>query len=550
MKYKTYYKNIRLLLLGTMAIATIISVYSCNSDKPTNIEPNIVTLAATNITRNEATLNGTVTVKGETTMPKLRFRYGITEAMPITTPKVENETSPFSFHLTGLTAGTTYYYMLEGCNEQTTVNSNIMTFNTLSNDKPSLRATSIIGHGPMSVIIGYDITDDGGELITATGCIYVLASTKDTCRVELKNYHGGNGKQTLLLSNLERNSTYEIWPYAKSRVGESIGNHISFTTSDALLLGEAGQLRSLMGSGIYDYTEISISGPMNGDDLYCLRAMMGRGSDNTTTSGKLSSVNMTDAQIVEGGIPYDDSRYTKNNVVGQGLFADCTQLRIINLPNNTTTIEKDAFARCNSLEQIEMPISVSSILPSSGCTALKSIRVSNANNYYKSIDDVLLTADGTKIVWFPMGKTGTYSLPSTITSIGNYAFKECSIENFSLPDNIKEMGMGAFMDSKIKEVKLSDNLRLVPTATFQGCTLLHTVRLGSKTELISDYAFSECPLTDIYVDATLPPVCTALSFTQGNASLFNTCRVHVPKGRTNIYKASEGWKLFKNIITD
>ena len=94
------------------------------------------------------------------------------------------------------------------------------------------------------------------------------------------------------------------------------------------------------------------------------------------------------------------------------------------------------------------------------------------------------------------------------------------------------------------------SLRLVPTATFQGCRQLRVVRLGSKTEMISDYAFSDCPLTDIYVDAQLPPVCKALSFAASGSAVFGSCRVHVPKGRVNIYKASEGWNLFKNIITD
>lgn len=94
------------------------------------------------------------------------------------------------------------------------------------------------------------------------------------------------------------------------------------------------------------------------------------------------------------------------------------------------------------------------------------------------------------------------------------------------------------------------SLRLVPTATFQGCKQLRVVHLGSKTEMISDYAFSDCPLTDIYVDAQLPPVCNAKTFAADGTDIFGTCRVHVPKGRVNIYKASDGWKLFKNIITD
>ena len=205
---------------------------------------------------------------------------------------------------------------------------------------------------------------------------------------------------------------------------------------------------------------------------------------------------------------------------------------------------------CKSLAKIEIPASVSNLLPSSGCTALRDIEVSEANSNYSSDNGVLLNAQQTNILWFPMGKQGEYSLPSTITSIGNYAFKECSIETFILPDNMNEIGQGAFMDSKVKEVKLPANLKRIPTSTFQGCKQLKVVRIGSKTEAISDYAFDLCPLTDIYVEAKLPPVCSSHAFTTRGTSFLNTCIVHVPTGKAAFYKGDVIWKQFKNIKSD
>lgn len=532
-------------------VALVVCLFSCDTDKPDNLEPLITTLSATDITRTDATLNGSVVIEGETEMPQMCFRYGITEEMKQTATAVSSDNSSVTARITGLTSATTYYYVLEATNGRTTVKGNMMTFTTLPNEKPSLGEASIVSHGPMSVIVGYEITDDGGETITETGCLYALASTaEDRQRVAFKNYSGDKGRQTLLLSGLNRNATYLIWPYAKSRMGETVGSPITFTTGDAMSLGEAGQLRLLLGKELYDYTKLSIAGPLNGDDLRCLREMMGRGLDNTATAGRLSDVDLTDARIVAGGEPYDGSRYAQDNVVGQGLFADCASLTKIIFPSGTTTIEKDAFARCTSLQNISIPASATSVLPSAGCSALQGISVSGANSHYIGKDGVLLNADATRIVWFPMGKSGSYTLPSTVTSIGDYAFKECSIETFTFPDNITTLGTGAFMNSKVKDVKMPGSLRLVPTATFQGCMQLHVVRLGSKTEMISDYAFSDCPLTDIYVDAQLPLVCKSLSFGTSGADIFSSCRVHVPKGRVNIYKASEGWKLFKNIITN
>lgn len=73
-------------------LAIIILMASCSSDKPSYLEPNLSTLAATDITRNEATLNGIAEIEGDADMPQLYFRYGTTENMDQTVPiTTENE---------------------------------------------------------------------------------------------------------------------------------------------------------------------------------------------------------------------------------------------------------------------------------------------------------------------------------------------------------------------------------------------------------------------------------------------------------------------------
>lgn len=555
-------------------LAIIILMASCSSDKPSYLEPHLSTLAATDITRNEATLNGIAEIEGDADMPQLYFRYGTTENMDQTVPiTTENEKiskqNNVSFRLKNLIASNTYYYMLQGSNGRTITSGNMMNFTTLPNEKPKVGNTILLSHGPTSAFVSYNILEDGGENITETGCYYELASQsateaqsekenmekefpgKNATKEILTNYSGGLGQQKLLIGKLTLNTTYKIWPYAKSRMGETIGDCITYTTtSDAIMLKEAGELQFLLGNNLYDYPSLTLAGPMNGDDLNCLRKMMGRNLDESDTPGKLASIDMTDVKIVAGGGPYGANRYVQDHVIGQGLFANCDYLTNVILPTDVTTIEKDAFMNCKSLAKIEIPASVSNLLPSSGCTALRDIEVSEANSNYSSDNGVLLNAQQTNILWFPMGKQGEYSLPNTITSIGNYAFKECSIETFILPDNMNEIGQGAFMDSKVKEVKLPANLKRIPTSTFQGCKQLKVVRIGSKTEAISDYAFDLCPLTDIYVEAKLPPVCSPHAFTTRGTSFLNTCIVHVPTGKAAFYKGDVIWKQFKNIKSD
>ena len=238
-------------------------------------------------------------------------------------------------------------------------------------------------------------------------------------------------------------------------------------------------------------------------------------------------------------------------MIGQGLFAHCTQLGHVILPSEATTLEKDAFQDCTSLQKIEIPASVNTLLPSSGCTALEALQVSTANSNYQSQDGVLLNADATEIVWFPMGKKGTYTLPSTITQIGNFAFKECSIETFRFPAGLKEIGQGAFMDSKVREVDLPDNLRLLGAGTFQGCQQLQVVRVGSKTDKICEYVFDGCPLTDLYITSPYAPTLEPNAFaTKSGTSLFTYCTLHVPAGKKKWYQMNEPWKKFSKIVEE
>ena len=533
-------------------IVALLVVTACSNEKPTYLEPHLSTLAATDIGRTEAILHGMVAVEGTTDMPQLHFCYGTSASMENTSEALQVEKGNVALKVQGLKAGTTYYYMLQGTNGRTVTTSNTMTFSTQPNVRPTLGELNTLSHGPMSLIVSFDISDDGGEPMTEAGCYLSLASAPaEMTKVSIADFDGKTGTRKLRIGNLQRNATYLLKPFAQSPVGETIGDAISYSTSDAILLSETGTLSTLMGSNLYGYTQLSIAGTLNGNDLSCLRRMMGRDDDNGATPGQLSDVDMTDVHLASDGVVGPYHHQAVENCVVTGTFAGCDRLTRIILPADATTIEQDAFADCTSLSEIEIPASVTSLLPSSGCSALTNIKVSSANANYRSQDGVLLNGSATQIVWFPMGKSGDYTLPSTIASVGAYAFKECHITKFSFPDNLKEIGQGTFMGSWVEVVKMPTGLKLIPTGTFQDCTRLKTVHLGSSVEQIADYAFDQCPLTDLYVDASTPPVCEEHAFSyRSGTSFVSTCTLHVPAGKKAIYRNHSRWKVFTHIVED
>ena len=538
------------IVLSLLIIIGMAALASCSSeDLPDNFEPKLITGEASGITRTEAVLTGEVELQGSTDMPELSFRYGTSDQMEQTTGTLTPTGNKVQMQVSGLTPGTMYYYSLQGSNGRVNLAGNTMTFVTVPNDRPSVGVPAVLSQGPVSVIVEYEITDDGNEDITATGCYVTDMADGNTQKVEAETEGAEGIKMRVRIGGLRQNATYEIKAYAANNEGESVGEPLTFVTSNAVLLAEAGEFEELMGDGKYTYTSLSIAGPMNGDDLRCLRQMMGRDVDGTATPGQLAEVNLADAHIVEGGGVYGSSRYTENNVVGYGLFADCNSLTSVTLPSDAVKIEKDAFMNCTSIKTITIPASAASISPSSGCTSLAAINVSAANTAYSSIDGVLFDAGATEILWFPIGKQGDYTLPASVKSIGDYAFQGCHITRFTLPDNLTQIGQAVFFDSSVEEVVMPSNLRLIPTATFQKCSRLKTVRLGAATELISDYVFDGCPLTDLYIDAQYPPVCNSNALTS-TPDFLPTCTLHVPKGRKNFYKADASWKRFGTIVEE
>lgn len=543
------------LYFAFMAVLTLMC--SCSSDRPDSLEPHLQTLQATDITRTEATISGVCQIDKGTQMPQLWFRYGADESMSERSDVLDNVDGSVSMRLRNLTAGTTYYYMLQGGNGTAVLSGEPLSFTTLPNLQPTMGEVKVLSSSPMSVIVGYSIADDGGDEITESGCRVARQDGADMDGGSEKQITimqtgsvGADGFFRLRIGNLQPNTTYVITPFARNRNGEAVGEPLSYTTSSAVTLDKPGMLSVVIGDDIYKYTTITIAGPLNGDDLRTLRHMAGLGIDGIATDGRLADIDISGASIVAGGGTYDASRYSDDNVVGVGLFASCVNLKNINLPMDVVRIEKDAFLNCSSLRSIVIPASVNDIVPSAGCTSLENISVSEANTAFVSRDGVLMSRDGKSILWFPMGKRGEYSLPATVTAIGAYAFRDCSIEKFVFPAGLAKIGECAFYNSKVKEVVLPSTLKLLPTGVFQKCASLKTVRLGDDVELLSDRVFDGCPLADLYISAPTPPVCSPNTFTTTGTDFTKTCRLHVPKGRKKYYRANSKWNVFDNIVEE
>lgn len=538
-------------VIGFMAMSLIILSACSDPVKPENLEPGIDISPATDITRTEAVLSARVIKRGTVGLRHIAFYYGM-KGGPVREIPVSDVTSEYlTLHLEGLKPGTSYYWYVEGGTSTATIRSDSSFFSTFPNDPPTVSSPVPLSTGPLGIIVSFDIVDDGGEPILEAGCIVTEQASQSIRRVNLPTDCLKQGTQTLHIVGLSVRTGYTITPFAANSSGEARGKSLEYTTSDGIVLKDSGSL-----AGLFDSEEaitlekFTISGPMNGDDFRFLRLVLGAPllPGEAPVESSVTEVELTDVSITPGGGPYDGNRYTVADEISTDLFSDCTRLERIQLPATATVLARDAIARCHALRRLILPPYVVNILPSEECTALAEIEVSPANEHFTSIDGVLFNKEANSILWFPLGKTGSYVLPSTITSIGENAFAGTAITSLAIPSSVTTISRGAFAGSSLREISLPDNLKNVSESMFQDCTSLTTVRLGKSTEFIGNYVFDGTSLSSLYVSAVIPPYTSEYAFSNRGSEITGNCTLYVPEGRQQIYRNHPRWGKFSNII--
>ena len=156
--------------------------------------------------------------------------------------------------------------------------------------------------------------------------------------------------------------------------------------------------------------------------------------------------------------------------IGNNAFYGCTKLASVTIPLSVESIGDDAFNGCTGLTSIDLS-RATSIGDDAfyGCTKLAFITVDENNSNYSSEDGVLFNKDKTTLVTYPVGKAGPYTVPDSLTSIGNNAFRGCTgLTSVTMP-----------------------NVTSIGDLAFAGCAGLTSIEFGNVTS-IGDLAFSSC----------------------------------------------------------
>ena len=288
-------------------------------------------------------------------------------------------------------------------------------------------------------------------------------------------------------------------------------------------ISEAGTLKQLLGDDFLNIASLKIVGPINGDDVLSLRQMLGGSEFSDTEKGTLTSLDLSEATIVEGGGAYYDDyskhNYTANDEIGEHMFYRCTNLQEIMLPDGAISINDAAFAGCSSLASIKIPVGVTSLGSSafSGCSSLVSIELPasiTSIDYYafencSSLAFIKIPVGVTSIVadtFNACSSLASIELPAGITSIGDYAFQNCSsLASIELPASVTSIGIYAFNKcSSLVSINIPDGVTAIYRYTFSECSSLASIELPAGITSIGDHAFYCCfDLASINIPASV-----------------------------------------------
>ena len=224
--------------------------------------------------------------------------------------------------------------------------------------------------------------------------------------------------------------------------------------------------------------------------------------------------------------------------IDDSAFYGCSKLTAVDLPANLVNLKAHAFASTSQLKTVRVLADrltvnyeqgafatksttgsgvgsyyVSNLYIGPNCpdieitgvfgnTSLEIITIDPANPFYKSDEDgVVFNRAMTKILLFPIGKGGSYTIPETVTKIGAGIFQQRDkLTEIVIHYGVTEIGENAFDScsalASVVFTKTPEGAIVAPltisASAFASCTVLTSIEIPARTVIIGNGAFKSC----------------------------------------------------------
>lgn len=190
---------------------------------------------------------------------------------------------------------------------------------------------------------------------------------------------------------------------------------------------------------------------------------------NNEALGAISSINVNENNQYYSSVDGVLFSKDKTMLISYPIVKENTSYTI---PNGVTRIADFAFSGCINLKELNISDSVEYISYSmfGYYNEITAINVSAGNKNFSSSDGILFNKDMTVLIAYPPKKTDTdYTIPGTVISIGNYAFRSnTNLKNVVIPENVKSIGDYVFYGQK--KITISDKVEHIGKHAFGNIT--------------------------------------------------------------------------------
>ena len=164
-------------------------------------------------------------------------------------------------------------------------------------------------------------------------------------------------------------------------------------------------------------------------------------------------------------------------------FCDCESLTTLNLPDNLTSINDTIFSGCYNLEKIKFPSQLQEIMPMALANlGIKEVDLSHVKHHLTIYHSAFARCD----------KLETVKLPESMTRIRDNIFFNCtSLKNIEFSKDLKSIHDSAFKNciSLTEMMNLPDTVTEIYDSAFEGCSKLKQFKMPAYLRDVSEIAF-------------------------------------------------------------
>lgn len=160
--------------------------------------------------------------------------------------------------------------------------------------------------------------------------------------------------------------------------------------------------------------------------------------------------------------------------IGEFAFRGCTLLKKVKLPKTLRVLERGVFEKCINLKSIEIP---------------------EENTKYKTVDNVVYSANMTTLTAYPANRQGeSYTIPDGVEIIDSYAFTDNrNLKNVNIPETVTEIrGWAFFRSAKLENVNISTSLQKIGVFAFGECKKLSEFKIPDGMRMLESSVFYDC----------------------------------------------------------